>query len=416
MKHVIIGAGPAGVTAAEEIRRRDPGAEIHLISDEPEPPYSRMAIPYLIKGQVDEQGTHFRVSDTHFDDLRITLNNAEVERLDTGAKTVVLSDGQQINFDKLLIATGGTPITPPIEGIDLPGVHPCWTLENARQIIRHAVPDSHIVLIGAGFISTTIVEALVERGGALTIIEMEDRLIPRMMDMKGAQIIRNWCEAKGVDILTSTRVDKIEMRDGKLLVNLPGADPLEANLVISATGVKPNIDFLRGSDIELRQGVLVDEFLASNHPDIFAAGDVAEAPDFITGKRSVMAIQPIAVEQGRLAGINMVKANTVNWRGSINMNVLDLLGLISCSFGLWEGTAENGESAELYQPDQNRYLKLQFESDHLIGASSVGYSDHIGVLQGLIQGRVALGEWKDRLMAEPDRLMEAWIGSTQGVA
>ena len=276
MKHVIIGAGPAGVTAAEEIRRQDLSAEIILISHEPETPYSRMAIPYLIKNQIEENGTFIRLSDTHFDDQKITLLEATIDSIDTEGKNLKLDSGESLSYDKLLIASGGTPLTPPIEGIDLPGVTPCWTLEHARKIIERAVSDAHIVLIGAGFISTTIVEALVERGGSLTIIEMEDRLIPRMMDNKGADIIRKWCEAKGVTILTSARVDAISEAGGRLSVFFAGHDAIEADLVISATGVAPNISFIEGSGIDTDLGILVDEYLTSSDPDIYAAGDVAQ--------------------------------------------------------------------------------------------------------------------------------------------
>ena len=413
MKHVIIGAGPTGVTAAEEIRRQDPSADITLISHEPEPPYSRMAIPYLIKNQIKENGTYIRLSGTHFDDQKITLLEGTVDSIDTGGKNLNLSGGESLIYDKLLIASGGTPLTPPIKGIDLPGVTPCWTLEHAREIIERAVSDAHIVLIGAGFISTTIVEALVERGGSLTIIEMEDRLIPRMMDNKGADIIRKWVEARGVTILTSARVDTIKQAGERLSVSFAGQDALEADLVISATGVAPNISFLEGSGIDTDMGILVDEYLTSSDPNIYAAGDVAQAPDFLSDEKTVMAVQPVAAEHGRLAGINMVKGNTLAWNGSINMNVLDMLGLVSCSFGLWEGI-DGGDSAELHRPEQNKYIKLQFQNDRLIGASSVGYTDHVGIFQGLIMGRVALGEWKEKLIEDPSQVMKAWIGSTQG--
>ena len=413
MNYVIIGTGPAGVTAAEELRRHDPSSEITLIGHEPEPPYSRMAIPYLIKKQIDESGTHIRQSESHFEDHKLTLVQATVNHIDPASKAISFTNGESLNYDKLLIASGGTPLSPPIEGIDLPGVYPCWTLDNARHIIERAVPGSNVVLIGAGFISTTIVEALVNCGSTLSIVEMEDRIIPRMMDIKGGDIIRQWCEQKGVTILTSARVTSIEQKGEQLSVSFSNRDSIEADLVISATGVKPGIDFLEGSAIETDQGILVDEFLNSSDPNIYAAGDVAQAPDLLSDEKTVMAIQPVAAEHGRLAGINMAKGNTLEWRGSINMNVLDMLGLVSCSFGLWEGI-EGGDSAEMHNPGQNKYIQLQFDGDRLIGASSVGYTDHIGVFQGMIQGKVQLGKWKQKLIEDPTRIMEAWIGSTQG--
>jgi len=414
MKHLIIGTGPAGVTAAEEIRRQQPGAEITLLSQEAEVPYSRMAIPYLIKDQIDESGTRIRQSDSHFEDLKLKLQHGRVSHIDPAEKSVTLDNGETLSYDKLLIASGGTPLSPPIPGIDLPGVYPCWTLDNARHIIARAVPDSQVVLIGAGFISTTIVEALVKRGCTLTIVEMEDRLIPRMMDAKGGDIIRKWCEQKGVTILTSARVTEIKQDAARLSVGFAELHAIPADLIVSATGVKPNIDFLKDSGLALDQGVLVDEFLNSSDPAIYAAGDVAQAPDLLTNEKTVMAIQPVAAEHGRLAGINMAGNNQLKWLGSINMNVLDMLGLVSCSFGLWEGI-DGGDSAELHKPAQNKYIQLQFDGDRLIGASSVGYTNHIGVFQGLIQGKVELGKWKQMLMDEPERIMEAWIGATQGV-
>ncbi len=415
MNYVIIGTGPAGVTAAEEIRRLDPAAQITLIGHEPEPPYSRMAIPYLIKKQIDETGTHIRRSESHFEDLKLTVRHDTVSHIDPQNKTLTLAEGESLSYDKLLIASGGTPLSPPIPGIDLPGVYPCWTLDNARHIIERAVPGSKVVLIGAGFISTTIVEALVKCGSTLTIVEMEDRIIPRMMDIKGGDIIRQWCEQKGVTILTSARVTGIEENGGQLSVSFAEQQPIEADLVISATGVKPNIELVDGSGIKTDAGILVDEYLNSSDPDIYAAGDVAQAPDLLSDEKTVMAIQPVAAEHGRLAGINMAKGNTLEWRGSINMNVLDMLGLVSCSFGLWEGI-EGGDSAEMHKPAQNQYIQLQFDGERLIGASSVGYTDHIGVFQGMIQGKVELGEWKQKLIEDPTQIMAAWIGSTQGTA
>ncbi|MCP4472158.1 MAG: NAD(P)/FAD-dependent oxidoreductase [Gammaproteobacteria bacterium] len=413
MKYVIIGAGPAGVTAAEEIRRQDPAAAIIIVCDEPGPPYSRMALPYLIKKKIQESGTHFRVSETHFDDLGIELVNAKVDSIGTAEKRLALSDGTGLDYDKLLIASGGQPLKPPIEGIDLAGVHPCWTLEDARNITARAVQDSSVVLIGAGFISTTIVEALVDCGAKLTIVEMEDRLIPRMMGKEGSDIIRKWCEKKGVAITTSARVERITAAGDKLSVAIAGHDAVTADLVISATGVAPNTGFLEGSGIDTDAGVLVDEYLTTSVPDVYAAGDVAQAPDFLLDEKTVMAIQPVAVEQGRVAGINMVKDNVLCWRGSVNMNVLDMLGLVSCSFGLVEGV-DGGDSAQQYHPEHNKFINLQFNDNHLVGASSVGYSEHMGVFQGLIQSRVDLGEWKDRLKQDPGKIMDAWLDCTWG--
>ena len=192
MNHVILGAGPAGVVAAETLRKLDPSASITLIGDEPEPPYSRMAIPYLLIDNIDEQGTHLRKSDNYFADKGIEVVIGKADSVDTAAKQVKLADGATHNYDKLLVATGSRPITPPIPGIDHDRVTSCWTLEDARKIAAGIKPGASVVLIGAGFIGCIILEALVKSGANLTVIEMGNRMVPRMLDETCGTLLQNW--------------------------------------------------------------------------------------------------------------------------------------------------------------------------------------------------------------------------------
>jgi NAD(P)H-nitrite reductase large subunit len=189
---------------------------------------------------------------------------------------------------------------------------------------------------------------------------------------------------------------------------------LEVDLIVSATGVRPNIGFLDGTGIEVKQGILINRHMQTNDPDIFAAGDVAEGRDFSTGESAVQAIQPTATEHAQLAARNMVGQTGAVHRGSVNMNVLDTLGLISSSFGLWMGK-EGGDSAELLNRERYRYLNLQFDGDVLVGATSLGMTQHVGVLRGLIQTKTRLGKWKEHLLEDPTRVMEAYLASTQAV-
>ncbi len=415
MRHVIIGAGPAGVVAADTLRKLDPDCQITLIGDEPEPPYSRMAIPYYLIDQIDEHGTYLRKTADHYESRAIDRLQDRVTRVKADQKSVLLASGAELAYDKLLIATGSKPSVPPIPGIESQGVHACWTLEDARNIIRLASPGARVVLIGAGFIGSIILEALARRGTQLSVVEVEDRMVPRMMNQVSGNLIRQWCENSGLQILTSTRVEAIDSgtANQSLSVQLDNGKTLEAELVISATGVRANIDFLDSSGIEVDLGVLVNNQLQSSNADIYAAGDVAQGLDFSTGGYSVQAIQPTAVEHGRLAAANM-SGHTQSQRGSINMNVLDTMGLISSSFGLWMGV-DGGDSTELHDAERFRYLNLQFQDDRLIGASSLGLTEHIGVIRGLIQTRLPLKDWKPRLMKDPTRLMEAYLANTQAI-
>ena len=395
--------------AAETLRKADANASTIIVGDEMEPPYSRMAIPYYLTHKIQPKGTHLRSGPAHYQSLGIELKNVRVTGVDGARKSVILENGSELKYDKLLVAAGSRPATPPIPGIDLLHVHACWTLANARQIAALAKPNANVVLMGAGFIGCIILEALALCDVNLTVIEMGDRMVPRMMNDKAGNLIKSWCLKKEVAVRTSTKVSAITSEG----VELENGEKLPAELVISATGVTPNIEFLEGSNIAIDQGILVDASMQTNIADVYAAGDIAQGKDFSTGDYSVQAIQPTATEHGRIAALNMSGKN-VQHQGSVNMNVLDTLGLISSSFGLWMGV-EGGESAELYHPQENKYLNLQFRDDVLIGASAVGVTQHIGVLRGLIQSELHLGIWKDKLVNDPIRIMEAYIASTQEI-
>jgi NADPH-dependent 2,4-dienoyl-CoA reductase/sulfur reductase-like enzyme len=375
--HLILGAGPAGVIAAETIRKLAPQDGITIIGDEPEPSYSRMAIPYLLMGNIDERGTYLRKSATHFSDLRIDMVQAKVTGVDAAAKTVALNNGQSLGFDTLLIATGSHPVHPPIPGMDCEGVATCWTLADARKIAALATQGARVLQLGAGFIGCIIMEALAARGVQLSVVEMGDRMVPRMMGPTAGGMIRDWCEAKGVQVFTGTKVESISAGQ-PLQVKLSNGKTVAADLVISAAGVRPAIGYLEKSGVTCLLGVLTDEHLQSNVPGIFAAGDCAEALDKVSGKMIVSAIQPNAAEQARIAGINMV------------------------------------DHAELTDQAGGRHLSLQFKDDVLVGCNSVGWTEHVGVMRGLVEGQVKLGAWKEVLLQDPTQLVEAYLGAAQG--
>src|SRR5512146_371083 len=238
MRHIILGAGPAGVIAAETIRKHAPYDTIVVVGDEPGPPYSRMAIPYLLAGSVDESGTHLRKDAAHFRELNIELRQARCTSVDGARRSLALSDGSVLTFDTLLVATGSTPIRPPIRGIDLPGIHPCWTLDDARAIMAGAGKGARVLQMGAGFIGCIIMEALAARGVQLTVVEMGDRMVPRMMGQTAGSMIKDWCQRRGVQVFTGTKVEAISPGT-PLSVRLSNGEKLAADLVISATGVRP---------------------------------------------------------------------------------------------------------------------------------------------------------------------------------
>ena len=414
MHHVIIGAGPAGVIAAETLRRTDAGARITIVGDEPEKPYSRMAIPYLLAEGIAEEGTHLRHREGHYAERAIEVRAGRVRRVDPGRRSVVLDDGGTLHYERLLVASGAHTVRPPIEGAELARIENCWTLADARRIMAHARPGSKVVLMGAGFIGCIILEALVARGVELTVVELAERMLARMMDEAGGDMIKRWCESRGVTVLTATRVTGLAEAGEGLRLLLDGAAPIRADLVVCATGVAPNVAFLEGSGVATDAGVLVDNHLQTNVEGIYAAGDVAQGPVFPTGGREVHAIQPTASEHGRIAARNMAGAATP-YRGSLSMNVLNTLGLVSSSFGAWMGV-EGGDRAIASDPERFRYLRLEFEEDRIVGALAIGLTQHVGVIRGLVQTQVPLGPWKEVLRRDPHRVMDAYLDRTQASA
>lgn len=413
MKHVIIGNGPTGLVAAETLRRLQPQAEILLIGDEPEPPYSRMAIPYFLHGDIAEQGTWLRKDDGHYARHAIQLVRGRIARVDPAARVVEFADGRRDGYDRLLIATGSHPVRPDVPGMDLHDVHTCWTLADARAIAEKTRPGARVLQLGAGFIGCIIMEALAVRGARLTVVEMGDRMVPRMMTEKAGGMIRRWVENKGVAVHVNTAITAIEKQGDALAVKVSGGGtPLTADLVICAAGVRPNIEFLKGSGIEMDRGIRVDNRMQTSAPGIYAAGDVTEAIGFHSGQPELNAIQPNAADQARIAAHNMAGDTSVS-QGSLAINVLDTLGLISTSFGHWQGV---GDGVELVDEAAHRYLSLQFKDDVLIGATSIGWTDHVGALRGLIQTRTCLGAWKERLKEDPTAFMAAYLATAQKAA
>jgi NAD(P)H-nitrite reductase large subunit len=225
-------------------------------------------------------------------------------------------------------------------------------------------------------------------------------------------LIKNWVESKGVKVHTNTKVESIAPSGDALQVKLSDGSVLTVDLVIAAAGVRPNIAYLKDSGIEMATGILVDSQMQTSCADIYAAGDVTESIDFSTGKRIVNAIQPNAAEQAHIAATNMAGGSAKS-TGSLQINVLDTLGLISTSFGQWWGAEQGGQHVEIKDPAAYKYLRLEFDGNHLIGATSLGMTEHVGALRGLIQTRAPLGPWKAKLLHDPTRLMEAYLATAQ---
>lgn len=412
-RHVIVGAGTAGMNAITTIREIDRGAsEISLVSAER--PYSRMVLPYYLARDITEPHV-FTANPSRLTQLGVTAHiGRRATHLDTKANKLTLDNGTAIEYDDLLVATGSSAVRAPVPGADSAGVHSFWTLDQAREVLRGIKPGSQVVMVGAGFIAFTILNSILKLGAKLSIVEIAPQILPRMIDRAGAEIVDAWLRKHGVEIRTGAHLQAIDDADGRKRLRFQESGDLLADVVIMATGIRPNLEWLAGSGVEVNRGILVDDHLRSSVPNVYAAGDVAEGRDFVTGERAVHAIEPTAMEHGRIVGANMA-GHAVAYRGSLLMNIVDVIHLEIASFGAWDNaTAEVFTGLKAERP---AYRKFLWQGDRLIGAIILGPSrdvwttNDIGMLKGLVQAGSGLGQWKELLRRNPFDVKKAFLAS-----
>ncbi len=412
-RHVIVGGGTAGMNAITTIREIDRGAsEIVLVSAER--PYSRMVLPYFLARDISESHV-FTASPSRLAQLRVTPHlGRHAARLDTTTNQLTLDNDTVIDYDDLLVATGSTAVRAPVPGADGAAVHSFWTLDQARDVLKGIAAGTHVVMVGAGFIAFTILNSVLKLGAKLSIVEIAPQILPRMIDRTGAELVEAWLKRHGVEVRTGAHLQAIEDSGGRKRLRFQESPDLEADLVIMATGIRPNLDWLAGAGVEVNRAVLVDDHLRSSVPNVYAAGDVAEGRDFVTGERAVHAIEPTAMEHGRIVGANMA-GQPLAYRGSLLMNIVDVAHLEIASFGAWDSAT--AEVSSTVKPDRPVYRKLLWQGDRLIGAIILGVStdiwttNDVGMLKGLVQTGVGLGAWKEYLRRNPFDIKKAFLAS-----
>jgi NAD(P)H-nitrite reductase large subunit len=418
-KHVIIGGGPAATNAVETIRQLEKeSSEITLVSDEPA--HSRMALPYWLAGKIPREQT-YTGDDQYFQTLNVdTCFGTRVTKIDPHGNRITLDDGSSQQFDTLLIATGASPRRLDIPGADLPGVQPLWSLAHTASALQtvDGVDQPRAVLIGAGFVGFIVLNAMFKRGWRLAVVEQQAQVLPRMLDADSAMIVQDWLGSKHVDVNTGTTVKQIRQAgDGAKVIELDNGQQLVADLVIMAVGIAANLSLLDGAGIRTDEGILVNDRLQTNFPHIYAGGDVAQGRVMFSDRPEIHAIQPTAVDHGRVAGANMA-GQDVRYDGSLLMNVVDVCGLQCASFGNW-GDA-SADVSTVSNPGGFIYRKLLWTDDRVTGAIFTGRANDLGMLtdvgmvKGMLQTQSPLGEWKGFLQKNSFDIRRAYIGA--GVA
>ncbi len=401
MNYVIIGNSTAGINCIEAIRKVDKEGKIINISDEPHLPYSRPLLSYLVAGKVSEERMLFRPS-SFYNDMEVEpiLGDAVVF-VDTESQKVYLEKGRRIHYDKLLIATGRKPLKLPIPGVEGEGVFNFTSLDMARGIMSYLPGVKRVIIIGAGLIGLKAAEALRSIGVDVVVIEMMDYIMPFASDRRASSILQHALESHGVQFRLSTSAKEI-LRDsrGRIRgVRLSSDEIEEGEMVIVAVGLSPNIDFVRSSDARVNIGLIVDNYMRTTIPNVFAAGDVTESKDVITGKSNVHAVWPRASEQGYVAGLNMVGFNK-EYLGGYGMNSVSFFGVSCISMGDVKTEKPHYEILVKEIPEEFKYTKIILEDDRIRGAITVGRFINVSALNRLLRKRTKVGVFRDNLLEE----------------
>ena len=391
MRVLIIGAGPAGVTVAETLRQHDDQSEIVMFSSEPHPPYSPPAmVEYFKTGRE----VHLWKGRDFPQRLGIDYRQGvEVAGVEPEKQTICLANGKTIRYDKLVIASGGRLYAARLEEFK-PGVYNFKSLTAAEALLQKVKEEGahRALVIGAGFIGVEIALLLRDMGLEVTQL-VRSRVMRQMLDLETSQLVLGMLEERGVKtrrgddadavaFVGEPRAEAVEVRSGEVI---------SADLLIAATGLRPNIEFLEASGIETKWGVLTDEHLRTNYGDIYAVGDVAETFDRLTGERYVHAIFPNAVNQARVAALNLL-GRDVAYEGSDNMNSLKHLGLPIIAVGRMDGE-------ELRVRRNGTLRKIYIEQDRIVGFRLTGDVSAAGIFRSLMDKQVNIRPIRRHLLA-----------------
>lgn len=398
MKLVIIGNSAAALNAIEKIRKYDKDLKIVVISKEKRRAYSRVLLPYYLRGKFKARENLYIRDEIYYEELNIEYIEDEVVKLDDSNKKLLLRNGGNISFDKLLITTGSSPFKPPIKGLDNDGIYHMWTFEDAVKLEPYFKKGNKVLILGSGFVSLQAAWAALVKGLDVYVYELMPRIMPRVLDDKSAGILMEQMIKLGVDLKLKISTQEIKkLENGKLKVCAKGKDDVIVDFIIVGTGVRPNIKFIRNTSIEIDRGILVNEYMETSVKDIYAAGDVTQGPTVFGEKYIIHALWPTAVEQGKIAGTNII-GNREAYGGSLNMNVTQMFDITVASIGNFN--EEETSQVWMYDLGEKGFFKVVLEDKVPVGASLVGKSElveFLGILRPIIRKKVEINCQRDNL-------------------
>lgn len=393
MKYVLIGNGVAAIGAIEGIRQYDTEGEILVISEEQVPTYGRPLISYFLADKIKSDVLPFR-EEAFYTTNKVEMKlGTKVVSVDADAKELTLSTGERVSYDKLLMATGGEPFNPNFPGIDGPGIFNFTQVAHAETLKQLVDSDEvkKVAVIGAGLIALKAAEGFAEKNIPVTLI-VRSRIMRAYFDNAASDVIVGHLEKQGLKFVQEAQTKEIlRDNDGRVKGVVTDKGFVEADAVIVAAGVTPHTELARGCGVKTAKGVVVDDCMATSNPDIFAAGDVAEARDLLTGEYAVRPIWPNAYNQGLYAGYNMAGAD-VSYAGGLSMNSITYYGLPTISIGLPNPEGDDCEVHIFEDPEKSIYRKVIFRDDVLIGCILIGDIDYAGFYTSYIKNKFKLDE------------------------
>ena len=405
-KYVIIGASAAGIAAVEAIRKVDLVGTITLITEEACAHYSKPMISDLVSGKADIQKMKCKTDNFWKENNAEARMSKKAVSLNLSDKTVNLEDGEKIIYEKLLLATGGKPFVPKMEGQDKDSVFTFTNISDAQRLAAKidSIHAKGAVVIGAGLIGISVTEALMKRGLKVTVVELQEKILSLLLDSKASDIVEAIIRKAGVNFATGQSVQKIVGRpdnDGAVGgVILTKGDQVACDLVIVAIGVIPRTELVVGTTVKINRGIVVDNFMQTNVPDVYAAGDVAEAYDFILNQNRLLPLWPLAVLEGRVAGYNMA-GKKASYEGGTNMSSLKYFGIPIVSIGL--ANPKDDPTLEILvklDAENNVYKKLVLKNNVIVGLTLVNCIDRAGILFNLMKTQTNVKKFKQDLLRD----------------
>ncbi len=399
--YAIIGNSAAGIGGVEGIRSVDADGTIAIISDEKYHAYSRPLISYYLGKRItSDTGMYYRPKDFYKKNEVDTFLGSQVTSIDKKDQKIALEDGTTIVYKKLLMATGGVPFVPTIEKLQGPDVYTFTTWDEAKKVAKAAGPGIKAVVIGGGLIGMKAAEGLIELGVTVTIVELADRVLSTILDVKGSKMFEAHLKGLGTKVITKDTVTSIKREAGNVSgVALKSGKDIACDMVIVAIGVVPNTALAKAASIKTERGLVVDEHLKTSAKNIYAAGDVVETVDVLRGIRRPQPIWPNAYTQGHAAGKNMA-GSPYEYEGSFGMNSVEVCGLPTITVGMYDASGKGFEEITASGPGHDTYKKIILKDDRIIGAIFVGDIDRAGIVTGLIKDRVKVSEFKKFLLTD----------------